>query len=66
MQTDTPIATEPRDWRVVAQEHHLNLRELGELIGRQHTTMLAYSMGKRPVPKVVLIAMGAVLGEPVR
>lgn len=63
MSQDTPIATGPRDWRVVAREQRYNLRLLGELVGRQHATMLGYSIGKRRVPQEVLDKLSELFGE---
>jgi hypothetical protein len=62
--TDSPqISTGPRDWRVVAREQRYNLRLLGEIVGRQHATMLGYSIGKRRVPQEVLDKLSELFGE---
>ena len=62
----TPTQDGARPWQSVALEQGYTLALLVKSIGRTHNTMLAYSCGKRRVPQVVLIAMGHVLGEPVR
>lgn len=66
MQETTPLPTEPRTWQEVARERGINLRILGELVGRPHQTMLAYSSGVRRVPEEILWRLAKVLGEPVR
>jgi hypothetical protein len=59
--------TEPiRTWQEVARERGISLRILGELIGRSHMTMLAYSSGRRVPPEEVMWKLRKVLGEPVR
>jgi hypothetical protein len=42
------------------------LRILGELVGRPHSTMLAYSSGKRVPPQEIIWKISRVLGEDVR
>lgn len=66
MQQPTPISTEPRTWQEVREERGISLRILGEIIGRPHSTMLAYSSGRRRPPQDVLWALARALGEPVR
>jgi len=66
MQEPTPIAAEPRAWQVVREERGISLRLLGEIIGRPHSTMLAYSSGRRRVPQEILWKIGRALGEPVQ
>jgi hypothetical protein len=66
MTADTPTPTEPRTWQEVAKDRGLNLRELGEMVGRTHSTMLAYSCGKLTPPKKILALLAQGLEEPVR
>lgn len=66
MQEVSPINAELRPWQDVAKERGISLRILGELIGRPHSTMLAYSSHKRVVPQEILWRLARVLGEPVR
>ena len=66
MQDIAPTPTEPRTWQEVAKERGINLRILGELIGRPHQTMLSYSSGQRPTPQELLWKLARVLGETVR
>lgn len=66
MQDFAPSDTEPRTWQEVAKERGINLRILGELIGRPHQTMLAYSSGQRRVPEDILWKLSRVLGETVK
>lgn len=61
-----PSPSEPRPWQTVARERGIPLRILGELLGRTHSTMLAYSMGKRPVPQELLDKLARILGEPIQ
>ena len=59
--------TEPiRTWQEVARDRGISLRILGELIGRPHSTMLAYSSGARVPPQEVLWRLRKVLGEEIR
>ena len=59
--------TEPlRTWQEVARDRGISLRILGELVGRSHMTMLAYSSGKRQPPQEVMWKIAKVLGEAVR
>jgi hypothetical protein len=60
------ITETPRPWQDVAKEQAYSLRYLGEKVGRQHTTMLAYSIGKRRTPREILDRMSELFGEPVR
>lgn len=55
-----------RTWQEVARDRGITLRLLGDLIGRPHSTMRAYSSGKRSTPQEVLWKLGRVLGEDVR
>ena len=66
MQDIAPIPTEPRTWQEVARDRGISLRLLGELVGRPHSTMLAYSSHKRPTPQEILWKLARVLGETVR
>jgi hypothetical protein len=66
MQDIAPIQTGPRTWQEVARDRGISLRILGELIGRPHSTMLAYSSHKRTTPQEILWKLARVLGEPVR
>ena len=66
MQDTAPIPTEPRTWQEVARDRGISLRLLGELVGRPHSTMLAYSSHKRRVPQEILWKLARVLGEPVQ
>lgn len=61
----TPIPTDPRRWQDVAKERGISLRQLGDLLGRTHSTMLAYSIAKRRMPLELLDRLGKLLGEPV-
>jgi len=56
----------PRTWQEVREDRGISLRILGELIGRPHSTMLAYSSGKRRPPQEVMWKIAKVLGENVR
>ena len=51
---------------MVREERGISLRLLGEIIGRPHSTMLAYSSGRRRVPQEILWKIGRALGEPVQ
>lgn len=62
----TATSAEPRRWQDVRQARGLSLRELGNLVGRTHSTMLAYSCGAKPVPQRILDRLAEALGEPVR
>ena len=66
MQDITPTPTDPRTWQEVARDRGISLRLLGELVGRPHSTMLAYSCGRRTPPQDVLFKLSRVLGEAVR
>lgn len=66
MTAETPTPTDPRTWQEVARDRGISLRLLGELIGRPHSTMLAYSCGKRVPPQEIMWKLQRVLGEPVR
>ena len=66
MQEIAPIPTGPRTWQEVARDRGISLRLLGELIGRPHSTMLAYSSGKRQPTQEILWKLARVLGETVR
>ena len=55
-----------RTWQEVREERGISLRILGELVGKTHSTMLAYSIGKRRVPQDVMDKIRRVLGEDVR
>lgn len=66
MQEIAPKSTEPRTWQEVARDRGISLRLLGELIGRPHSTMLAYSSGRRVPPQDIMWKLQRVLGEPVR
>lgn len=66
MTEQTPTATGPRTWQEIARDRGISLRILGELIGRPHSTMLAYSCGKRTPPQDVLFRISRVLGEPIQ
>jgi hypothetical protein len=66
MESITPTTTEPRRWQEVARERGFSLRQLGDLLGRTHSTMLAYSMGKRRMPHDLLERLGKMLGEAVQ
>lgn len=63
MTADTPIPTAPRTWQAVAKERGLTLRILGDLVGRPHSTMLAYSCGKRRMPQEMLDRLTRLFGE---
>lgn len=66
MTTETPTPTEPRTWQEVAKDRGISLRILGELIGRPHSTMLAYSSDRRRIPEELLWKLSRVLGEDVQ
>ena len=66
MALDAPTTEDPRPWQEVARERGISLRILGELVGRPHSTMLAYSCGKRVPPQELMWKIARVLGEPVR
>lgn len=66
MALEVPSSDTLRTWQEVREERGISLRILGDLVGRTHSTMLAYSMGKRPVPQELLVRLARVLGEPVR
>ena len=66
MTQEAPTPTVPRRWLDVARDRGISLRILGELVGRPHSTMLAYSSGRRPLPEELLWKIGRVLGEPVQ
>lgn len=66
MTDQTPTAAVSRTWQEVAKDRGISLRLLGELIGRPHSTMLAYSCGKRNPPQDIMGKLTRVLGEPVR
>ena len=66
MALEAPRADAPRTWQEVARERGISLRILGELIGRPHSTMLAYSSGKRVPPQEIMWKLARVLGEDVR
>jgi len=66
MQHETATPTGLRPWQDVAREQGYSLRYLGEKIGRHHTTMLAYSIGKRRVPRELLDKMSDLFGERVQ
>lgn len=53
----------PRTWQETAKARGFSLRTLGEKVGRTHSTMLAYSCGKRPIPQPVRERMAEVLGS---
>lgn len=59
--------TDPRRrWQDVRTERDIPLRVLGQLVGKTDSTMQAYSIGRRPVPKEVLWRMSIIFGEDVR
>jgi transcriptional regulator with XRE-family HTH domain len=66
MTAEPTTPTEPRTWQEVAKDRGISLRILGELIGRPHSTMLAYSCGKRTPPQEVLFRISRVLGETIQ
>lgn len=66
MEQITPTDAEPRRWQDVRVERQLTLSQLGGLLGRPHSTMLAYSCGKRRLPKKLLLRLALIFGEPVR
>lgn len=66
MEQIPPIDAGKRTWQEVAREQAYSLRYLGEKLGRYHSTMLAYSMGRRRVPRELLDKMSELFGEPVR
>jgi hypothetical protein len=66
MLDETPMLTGRRRWQDVAKERGISLRILGDLLGRTHSTMLAYSMGKRPLPQDLLEKLHRILGEDVQ
>lgn len=53
-------------WQDVARARGISLRKLGVLLDKSHTTMLAYSCGKRRVPEDVMERMTRLFGEDVR
>lgn len=55
-----------RTWQEVARERGISLRILGDLVGRPHSTMLAYSSGRRVVPQDIMWKIARTLGEDVR
>lgn len=66
MALEVAITDTRRTWQEVRAERGISLRELGERVERTHSTMLAYSMGKRVPPQEVMDKIRAVLGEDVR
>jgi len=66
MEAEATTPMTPRPWQEVARERGIPLRLLGELVGRPHQTMRAYSSGKRTTPQEVLWRLSRVLGEDVR
>lgn len=66
MALEVPSDEPRRTWQEVAKERGISLRILGELIGRPHSTMLAYSSGRRVPPQEVMWSLRRVLGEDVR
>jgi hypothetical protein len=65
MTPETPTPTAPRTWQTVAKERGLSLRILGEMVGRPHSTMLAYSCGKRRMPQPLRDRLSTIFGEAV-
>jgi hypothetical protein len=66
MALEAPTDETRRTWQEVAKERGISLRILGELIGKTHSTMLAYSMGRRVPPQDVMWRIKRALGEDVR
>ena len=66
MALEVSVTDTRRTWQEVARERGISLRILGELVGRPHSTMLAYSSGKRQPPQDLLFRISRVLGEDVR
>jgi hypothetical protein len=66
METFTPTPTDARRWQDVAKERGFSLRQLGDLLDRTHSTMLAYSIEKRRMPQTLLDRLGKLLGETVQ
>ena len=66
MALEAPTTDPLRTWQEVRVERGISLRILGELVGRPHSTMLAYSSGRRVPPQEILWKIGRVLGEAVR
>lgn len=66
MSVNTPTPTAARRWQDVTKERGVSLRVLGEIVGRPHSTMLAYSCGARQIPQVLLDKIAVVFGEPVQ
>lgn len=66
MEAEAATTETRRTWQEVARERGISLRILGELIGRPHSTMLAYSSGARTPPQEIIWKLARVLGEDVR
>lgn len=66
MALEVPRPTAPRRWQDVRVDRGISLRILGELVGKTHSTMLAYSIGKRVPPQEVIWKLSKVLGEDVQ
>ena len=66
MDQNTATTDTRRTWQEVREERGISLRLLGELVGRPHSTMLAYSSRKRVPPQELMWKIARVLGEDVR